>query len=153
MELFDMEVQNRAFALKVNKDLGAVAVGDANKMFYTAWIAFEEFLQQAYAPVAKKYGLDQAPRAGANMQVGLARFGAGVLPEDVMTKMVLQDTIKYLEKLKELYSVSPVEDREFFAFVVKHEETQIEALRLRGEGNKEAGAQLLTSFVANHGKA
>ncbi|MEL7104662.1 MAG: DUF4334 domain-containing protein [Pseudomonadota bacterium] len=150
VELFDMEVQNRAFALKVNKDLGANAVGDANKMFYTAWIAFEEFLQHAYAPVAEKYGLDQAPRAGANLQVGLARFGAGMLPEDIMTRMVLQDTIKYLEKLKELYRVSPVEDREFFAFVVKHEEAQIEALRLRGEGNKEAAAQLLTSFVADN---
>jgi len=154
MELFDMEVQNRAFALKVNKDLGAVAVGDANKMFYTTWIAFEEFLQQAYAPVAKKYGLDQAPRAGANMQVGLARFGAGVLPEDVMTKMVLQDTIKYLEKLKELYRVSPVEDRDFFAFVVEHEEAQIEALRLRLDGNKEAAAELLTAFIEeNAGQA
>ena len=150
LELFDMEIQNRAFALKVNKDLGAVAVGDDNKTFYTAWIAFEEFLQRAYAPVAQKHELGQAPRAGAKMQVGLARFGAGVLPESVMTKMVLQDTIAYLEKLKELYRVCPAEDRDFFAFVVKHEEAQIEALRLRGDGNKEAAAQLLTSFVEDN---
>lgn len=150
LELFDMEIQNRAFALKVNRDLGAVAVGDDTKIFYTAWIAFEEFLQQACAPVARKYGLAQTPRAGANLQVGLARFGAGVLPESVMTKIVLQDTINYLEKLKELYRVAPSEDRDFFAFVVKHEEAQIEALRLRGDGNKEAAAQLLTSFVADN---
>ncbi len=150
LELFDMEIQNRAFALKVNKDLGAAAADDATKAFYVAWIAFEEFLQRAYAPVAQKYGLSQAPRAGANMQVGLARFGAGVLPDSVMTQMVLQDTINYLEKLKELYRVSPAEDHAFFAFVVKHEEAQIEALRLRGDGNKEAAAQLLTAFVADN---
>ena len=154
LELFDMEVQNRAFALKVNKELGAAALGDANKRFYSAWVAFEEFLQKAYAPFAHKYGLDQSPRAGANLQVGLARFGAGLLPDSVMTEVVLQDTVKYLEKLKELYRFSPAEDRDFFAFVVKHEEAQIEALRLRGEGKKEAAAQLLTTFVAeNAGQA
>ncbi|MEO1170848.1 MAG: DUF4334 domain-containing protein [Myxococcota bacterium] len=149
-ELFDMEVQNRAFALKVNKDLGAVATDEATKGFYTAWVAFEEFLQRAYAPMARKYGLDQTPRIGANLQVGLARVGAATLPESVMVKMVLQDTIKYLEKLKELHRAAPAEDRDFFAFVVKHEEAQIEALRLRGDGNKEAAAELLTSFVAEN---
>ncbi|MEL6372002.1 MAG: DUF4334 domain-containing protein [Pseudomonadota bacterium] len=152
MELFDMEVQNRAFALKVNKELGEKAVTDGDKAFYTAWVAFEEFLQREYAPFASKYGLSQAPRTGANIQVGLARLGMGVLPDDVMTKIVLEDTIKYLEKLKELKRVAPEEDAEFFAFVVKHEETQIEALRLRLDGNKEAATQLLTIFVAEQDK-
>ncbi len=150
MELFDMEVQNRAFALKVNKELEEKAVSEDDQAFYTAWVAFEEFLQRAYAPFARKYGLSQEPRAGANIQVGLARLGMGVLPDDVMTKIVLEDTIKYLEKLKELKRVAPEEDAEFFAFVVKHEETQIEALRLRLDGNKFAAAQLLTTFVAKH---
>ena len=150
MELFDMEVQNRAFALKVNKDLGETAVNDDDKAFYTAWIAFETFLQRAYAPVARKYGLSQAPRTGANLQAGLARFGAGVLSDRMMTKIVLEDTIKYLEKLKELHRVAPEQDAAFFAFVVKHEEAQIDALRLRVEGNKEAAAALLTAFVADN---
>ena len=98
MELFDMEVQNRAFALKVNKDLGEKAVAEPDKAFYSAWVAFEEFLQRAYEPSARKYGLSQAPRAGAYLQVGLARFGMGVLPDSVMTQVVLEDTKKYLEK-------------------------------------------------------
>ena len=68
----------------------------------------------------------------------------------MMTKIVLEDTIKYLEKLKELYRVAPAEDRDFFAFVVKHEEAQIEALRLRLDGNKEAATQHLIAFVAEN---
>ena len=150
LELFDMEVQNRAFALKVNKDLGETAVSDSDKAFYTAWVAFETFLQRAYAPVARKYGLSQSPRTGANLQVGLARFGVGILPDRMMTKIVLEDTIKYLEKLKELQRAAPEQDAEFFAFVVKHEVAQIDALRLRVDGNKEAAAELLTAFVAEH---
>ena len=153
LELFDMEVQNRAFALKVNKDLGEAASDPGEKVFYTAWIAFEEFLQRAYAPFARKYGLSQSPRTGANVQVGLARFGAGMLPEKIMTELVLGDTIKYLEKLKELERAAPKEDAEFFAFVVKHEETQIEALRIRLDGTKAAAAKLLDTFVAEHDKA
>ena len=150
LELFDMEIQNRAFALKVNSDLGDKAVTEADKAFYTGWVQFEEFLQHAYAPVASKYGLSQAPRTGADIQVGLARFGAGLLPDKMMTEVVLNQTIQYLEKLKELERVAPDEDTEFFSFVVKHEETQIEALRLRLDGNKVAAAELLTNFVEAH---
>ena len=87
MELFDMEVQNRAFALKVNKDLGETAVSDEDKAFYTAWIAFETFLQKCLcARCAANTGCRRPPRTGANLQAGLARFGAGILPDRMMTK-------------------------------------------------------------------
>lgn len=149
-ELFDMEVQNRAFALKVNKDLLEKTSVEEEKAFYTAWVAFEEFLQEQYAPYAAKYELSQEPRTMANIQVGLGKLAAGLLPTQMAIKVILDDTIKYLEKLKELERVSPEEDRTFFAFVVKHEAMQIETLKLRLDGKSEEAVDLLYAFVEAH---
>lgn len=146
-ELFDMEVQNRAFAFKSSKGMAEKASSEGDKLFFGAWVAFEQFLQEKYASHAIKHSLSQEPRGVANLQVGIGKLAADLLPDSIMFKGMLDETIKYLEKLKELERLAPEEDRSFFSFVVKQEEVQIEALKLRIDGKNQEAADLLTAFV------
>ncbi|MEL6183492.1 MAG: DUF4334 domain-containing protein, partial [Myxococcota bacterium] len=149
-ELFDMEIQNRAFALKSSQLMASESSSDSDRRFYGSWAAFEERLQQLYAPHAKKYGLSQEARGMANLQVGISRLAIGILPDSVVFESVLDQTEKYLEKLKELERVAPAEDAAFFSFVVEQEEVQIDALKLRVEGRHSDAADLLDAFTRRH---
>ena len=147
MKLFDMEVQNRAFALKACINANDKASAEGDKIFFGAWLDFEEFLQKKYAPFAEKYELSQEPRSMANIQAGLGEIALNILPDSIMRKGMRDQTIKYLEKLKELPHIAPKEDAGFFDFVVKQEELQIDALQFWIEGNNEEAAKLLRDFM------
>ena len=90
--LFDMEVQNRAFALKSSRLMASQSTSESDKHFYGSWVAFEQRLKEIYAPYAKKYGLSQEARGLANLQVGIGRLAAGVLPESVVFESLLDQT-------------------------------------------------------------
>ena len=150
MELFEMEVQNRAFALKSNQFMVEKASNDGDKLFFNTWLTFEEFLQTKYAPFAAKYGLSQKAGSMANLQVSVGKLASDLLPESIVFQTVLDDTIKYLEKLKELERLAPKEDNAFFSFVVKHEAIQIEALKLRLEDRNQEAADLIKKFIEEH---
>ena len=147
MELFDMELQNRAFALKacINASENSTAEGD--KVFFGAWLEFEQFLQEKYAPFAEKYGLSQEPRTIAKIQAGLGEMALNILPDSLMRKEMRDQTIAYLEKLKELQKVAPPEDAAFFDFVVKQEKLQIDALQFWVDERYDEAAQLLRNFI------
>ncbi|MEO0601247.1 MAG: hypothetical protein AAF211_07415 [Myxococcota bacterium] len=107
MDLFDMEIQNRAFGrLSAERALKRASTKD-DRVFFGTWLDWERFLEERYAPYATKYGLGQEPRSQAKMQAGLAAFAAGVLPDRSMIELMVEETIEYTEKLKELERVSP----------------------------------------------
>ena len=147
MELFDGELQNRAFALlSAERGLGnATSVGD--KTFLGAWVDWERFLKERYAPYAKKYGLSQEPRSGAKMQASLGLLAAGILPDRKVMNLMLEQTISYVDKLRQLERVSTTEDRSFFRFVVEQEEAQVESLRFRANGEHQSAADVLRNFM------
>ena len=147
MQLFDMEVQNRAFALKACINAKENASTEGDKIFFGAWLEFEQFLQKKYAPVVEKYALSQEPRSMANIQAGLGEIALNILPDSVMRKGMRDQTIQYLEKLKELQQIAPNEDADFFQFVVKQEELQIDALQFWVDGNNDEAARLLRGFI------
>ena len=147
MELFDMEIQNRAFALKGSVNAKDNASTDGDKIFFGAWLEFEQFLQKKYAPFAEKYELSQEPKSMANIQAGLGEIALNILPDSVMRKGMRNQTIQYLEKLKKLQRVAPLEDADFFNFVVKQEELQIDALQFWIDGENEEAAKLLKNFM------
>ena len=146
-ELFEKELQNRAFALRAaERSLAAVSSED-DRLFLGTWVEWEQFLKRAYAPYAKKYGLSQEPGVGAEMRAKLGGIGAGISTDSVY-ELMLDQTISYMENLRELERVSPEEDRAFFIFVVKQEEKQIEALRFRVKNEYKKGADVLREFMA-----
>ncbi len=147
MELFDMEVQNRAFALKGAINANDNASTDGDKIFFGAWVDFEEYLQKKYSPSAKKYELSQEPRSMAKIQAGLGEIALNILPDSVMRTGMRDQTIQYLKKLKELQRVAPKEDAAFFDFVVAQEELQIDALQFWIDENYEEAAKILRNFM------
>lgn len=148
LSLFDMEVQNRAYGLISAERALKRASTEGDKIFLGTWLDWERFLKDRYAPYATKYGLSQEPRSKAKIEAGLGLFAAGVLSDRSMMEFMLNETIKYTEKLEELEKVSPEEDRAFFQFVVTQERTQIEALRIRAEGRHQEAADVLREFMA-----
>ena len=148
--LFDMEVQNRAFALKSATKMAEKSRDEADEQFWGSWVAFEQFLQLAYAPYARKFGLSQEPRGMASLQAGLGSLAADLLPDAMMFGELLSQTVNYLEKLKELDRLAPKEHAAFFSFVVQQEEAQIKALELRVKGKFNEAADLLNAFVKDH---
>ena len=150
-ELFDIEVQNRAFALKSSQLMTSESSSNGDRRFYGAWSAFEARLQELYAPHATKYGLSQEARGMANLQVGIARLAIGILPDSVVFESLLDQTEKYVEKLRELERVAPEADAAFFAFVVEQELVQVDALKLRVAGRNSDAADVLEAFTRQHG--
>ena len=149
-ELFEMEIQNRAFALKSARKMASQASSDEDKYFTAAWVEFEEFLQTKYAPFASKYNLPQEAGLIANIQAGLGVLGLNVLPNAIALKTMLDQTVNYNEKLKELRKIAPIEEKAFFEFVVDQEEVQIEAIKLAIQGKMKEAADLVTDFVKKH---
>ncbi|MEM7516884.1 MAG: DUF4334 domain-containing protein [Planctomycetota bacterium] len=151
--LFEMEVQNRAFALTASEERAEGASNEGDALFYGAWADFERFLRGKYAPFAEKYGLTQEAKTMAKLQAGLGGLAADILPNSMVYKRMLEETIAYAEKLRELRDVSPEGERDFFSFVVVQEELQIEALRLRIDEKNQEAADLLRRFIAEHSSA
>ena len=148
--LFEMELQNRAFALNASEERAASATEDGDTVFYGAWAEFERFLHRKYAPIAEKHGFTQEAKTMAKLQAGLGTLAANVLPNRMLYTRMLEETIAYAEKLRTLRDVSPDGDHDFFSFVVVQEELQIEALRLRIEEKNQEAADLLRRFIAEH---
>lgn len=149
-DLFDMEIQNRAFALKSARTMAGKVSKEEDVYFCDAWVAFEEFLQEKYAPFAEKYGFSQEPRLKAKIEASLSVLGIDLLPNSILYKTVLDQTVKYYEKLVELPALAPEEDVAFFDFVVKQEAAQVDGLKLCVEGKIREAADLLKNFVSEH---
>jgi len=150
LKLFDMEIQNRAFAYRGVEALGKRVTRDLDKAVFADWLAFEVFLQRAYAPMAKKYGLSQQLGWQAGLQARLAIFAVAILPDKFFTKIVLDGTKKHLEKMHALYKVAPDDEKVFFDFVVRQEQVQVDSLKLRLDGKKREAERLLADFTSRH---
>ncbi len=147
IQLFDKEVQNRAFALLSMSAIAEKVTEDGDKTFYNAWVAFEEFLQTKYKPYADKHELSQEPRGTAKTQAFFGKLASDILPKKKFYKMMLDQTEDYLEKLKKLPEYATNEDLEFARFVVKQEEAQIQAIAHRIEGENQEAADVLADFI------
>ncbi|MCI4670503.1 MAG: hypothetical protein MRZ79_20370 [Bacteroidia bacterium] len=147
IQLFDREVQNRAFALLSMSAISEKAVSDGDKTFYNQWVVFEEFLQKKYKPYADKHGLSQEPRSKAKAEAFFGKLASDILPKKKFYKTMLDQTKDYLEKLKKLPEYATKEDMEFAHFVVKQEEAQVQAIEHRIKGKNQEAADVLANFI------
>jgi len=147
LNLFDREVQNRAFALLSMSAISEKVTEGGDKTFYNAWVAFEEFLQMKYKPYAEKHGLSQAPRGTAKVEAFFGELASDVLPKKKFYKTMLSQTKGYFEKLKKLPEYATNDDLEFARFVVEQEAVQIQAIEHRIKGENQEAADLLADFM------
>ena len=150
LKLFDREVQNRAFALLSMGRIAEKTKKEGDKIFYNAWVDFENFLQKKYKPYADKHELSQEPRGTAKTQAFFGKLASDIFPKRKFYKTMLNQTKNYLEKLKKLPDYAAEEDVEFARFVVEQEEVQIKAIEYRIEGKNQAAADLLSNFIKNN---
>ena len=147
IQLFDREVQNRAFALLSMGRIAKSVTKDGDKVFYKAWVIFEEFLQKKYKPYAEKHGLSQEPRGRAKTEAFFGKLASDILPKKKFYRTMLNQTKNYLEKLSKLPDYANAEDLEFARFVVEQEEVQIKAIEYRIKNKNQEAADLLTNFI------
>lgn len=145
-----MELENRAWGLESTKRMLEKEPTGGDLIFLSAWLEWELFLKEEYEPYARKYDLPQEADGRTRRRAGFTVFGAALVSDRKMMQMMLDSTIEYVETLRPIADVAPEEDADFFAFVVRQEEVQVEALRHRVAGEDQEGADVLLEFMGAH---
>jgi hypothetical protein len=146
IELFDYEIQNRAFALNSFEAILADDAENPHRAFYEAYYAMELINQKKYAPVAKKYGLGIEPRWWTRTRTNLGLL-VGKLFQDSLMEIMHNATVKYVGKLQRLEQLAPDEDKAFFNYVVAQEQTQADAIGYLIDGKADKAATRIDDFV------
>lgn len=149
LEIFDYEIQNRAFALNSFKAILADDSENPQRAFYEAYLALELANQKKYGPVAKKYDLNMKPRWWTRTRTKLGLI-AGNLFQDSLMKVMHNATVKYVGKLQRLEQLAPDEDKPFFVYVVAQEQAQADAIGFLIDGKLEKAAKTIDDFVKTH---
>ncbi|WP_390617601.1 hypothetical protein [Maricurvus nonylphenolicus] len=149
INLFDYEIQNRAFALASMEAL--VRTGDVNPNleFFKAYLELEKLNQKKFSPVASKHQLSVEPRWWTRTRTRLGMCMSNIMPETSL-KVIHKATVKYVAQLQALEAVSPEQDKAFFAYVVAQEQAQADAVGLLLAGEPDQGTALLTQFIAEN---
>jgi len=145
IELFDYEIQNRAFALNSMKTAAESSTNPALP-FFKAYLALEQLNQNHFSPIAKKHQLNMAPRWWTRTRTTLGLWGSALFP-DIGLKVMHRVTVKYIPQLEALEDLSSAEDKKFFSYVVAQEQAQADASNLLLKGNIAQAAALLNNFV------
>lgn len=149
VEIFDDEVQNRAFALVGLKALSKNEESPLKKEFWADYIALEHLNQKKYHPFADKYNITQEPGGMASLKASLLVMANGWFPSYTW-KTLHKATVKHVTKLEGLVKLASEEDKAFVDYVVNQEKVQAEAIKLMINGREQLAVELLSEFVAEH---
>ena len=152
IQLLDYEIQNRAFALESMRVAVKDGKDDKNLPFKKAYLALELLNQQRFAHIAEKYQLDMKPRLWTRTRTQIGSWVSALMPR-IALKFIHSATIKYVEKLKELESLSQQNDKDFFAYVVAQEEVQATAVGLVLAEKNWLATNMLNKFVSDNSVA
>ncbi|WNC72219.1 hypothetical protein RGQ13_19165 [Thalassotalea psychrophila] len=148
LELYEGEVQNRAFALMYT-ERSSTSWGDNDiEAFWRVYYDLEVINQRLYKPYADKFGLDMQPTFFTSVKTSSLRLMSNLFPE-YMLNTLYTSTVKYLEGLKEMENLAPEEDKDFYRYVVEQEAAQVEALRLVSQGEAKKATKVLADYVNN----
>jgi len=151
INLFDYEIQNRAFALDSMEAFVNSSEANPKLDFFKAYLGLEQLNQRRFLPVAGKYQLSMEPRWWTRTRTRLGVLMSGLMPETSLT-IIHKATIKYVAQLQELEKLSTEQDKAFFSYVVEQEQVQADAVGLLLSGDAEQGTALLTQFVVENSR-
>ena len=146
IQLFDYEIQNRAFALDTMKALVEDGEPSETLIFFKAYLALEQLNQQRFTPVSDKYQLEMQPRWWTRTRTQLGLWVTALMPQISLTT-IHKATMKYVDQLQSLEQLAPQEDKSFFAYVVAQERAQADAVRFLIAGEQDKGITLLNNFI------
>lgn len=149
VELFDYEIQNRAFARIALQRISENEENLVKKAFWDAYLALESLNQDKYAPFARKYELTQEPGFLTSFKASMLVFSYNWFPSYTL-KTMHKATVKHVGKLEEMAALAGKEDKTFAAYVVSQEKIQAQAFLLMVNGKDQQAAKLIADFVAEH---
>ncbi len=144
-ELFQYEINNRAFARKTIPYIAEMMKGSREEAFWIAFSRLEKLSEPLYLEMAKKHGLEINTLL-VNLKTWSLNLAMRVAPNKAM-QLMSDATEKYVEKLKLLPGLAVPEDRAFFEYVLAQEQAQLSGVQLRNQGKYEEAAKVIDSFV------
>ena len=144
-ELFQYEINNRAFARKTIPHIADTMKGSEEEAFWMAFSRLEKLSEPLYREMARKHDLEINTLL-VNLKTWSLNLAMRVAPNKTM-KMMSDATEKYVEKLKLLPGLATPEDRAFFEYVLAQEQAQLQGVQLRNQGKYDEAAKVIDSFV------
>ena len=144
-EIFQYEINNRAFARKTIPYIAEMMKGSEEEGFWIAFSRLEKLSEPLYADMANKHGLE-INTLKVNIKTWTLNFAMRIAPGKAM-KLRSDATLKYVEKLKLLPGLSNPDERAFFEYVLAQEQIQLKGVQLRNQGKYDDAADVINSFV------
>lgn len=123
------ELQNRAFALRAIAHIANRVKGTPEYVFWSSYEKLEEFNTPRYSSYAKKLGLDASPTFFTKAKAVTISSTPSFLLDDLL-KLVYSKTKVYMEDLKKVHALGPIEDGAFLDYMIAQEQVQIEFMEL-----------------------
>lgn len=126
---FRYELANREFALRVVTRMADRASEVEERSFWTAYSELERFNAIHYRAAAQLWGFD----IEAGYLTKLKAWAVGgllILMHGPMFKFVYDETVKYVEVLKNLRNIGPADASLFLNYVVEQEELQVKIMQM-----------------------
>ena len=144
-DLFQYELNNRAFALLSVTALAERMQGTEQENFWRAYADMEKYSQAKYEKIALKYEMEVSSSI-VKLKVWTTNIAFYLFPETMMDVMSTATT-KYVQKLEPLADLGKEEDRAFFNYVLAQEQTQALALQHAVNKNYDEAARSIESFL------
>ena len=125
----EFELQNRAFALKAITRISNRMQGTPEHVFWNAYERLENFNTAIYSAYAEKLAVDATPSFFAKLKASTLSSTPSFLLDELL-KLVYSKTKVYMEDLKRVRALGPVEDSKFLDYMIAQEQVQIEMMEL-----------------------
>jgi hypothetical protein len=132
---FRHELANRAFAYIAIGRMARRMSGQRSAAFWSTYFELEVFNQPRYEAAATRWGLSTSPGLGSRLKAWVVSSVPRPL-SGLLLKVVLHETVKYLEWLRGVSSQGPLDARAFLEYMVAQEEMQIEMMRMALDGRE-----------------
>lgn len=141
------ELNGRATMHAVTANMAARFKRGPKHVYWSSYHRLESFSQPRYKAFAKKFGI-QLP---GETWISIKSKALSGFPE-FMVPGIFSDlrkrTVAYVDQLKALSEIGPVEERTFLDYMVRQEELQVKLMGVLLREDYLAGEELVAEFVA-----
>lgn len=126
---FRYELANREFALRVVTRLADRVTGEEERSFWSTYSELERFNSIHYRAAAQLWGFDIQPGYLTKLKAWVVGTLLIIL-QGPMLKLVYDETVKYVDSLRNLRSMGPPDASLFLNYVVEQEELQVRMMQM-----------------------
>lgn len=148
---FRAELANREFAR-----IGMAATAIRTEKHETApfWRAYdrlERFNAPRYRAAAQRLGISDSTGAGARLRGRLVGWMPNSLRRESI-RFAFPRTVEYVEDLRRLAAIGPTSEADFFDYMLRQEELQVNMMEAMLRGRNVAAESLVDRFIGDEGR-